>query len=172
MITETSTKNELLTAIEEVISQMAGLMMPLGEQQVNSIPYENSWTAGQLFNHVTLSINGMAKAMSKESEPAERDPGEKIAGLKKAMLDFSVKMKSPDFIVPEDGPFEKQATIEELQRSFTQFSENTGKANLNDMVEGLPFGPVTKLEMLHFVLYHSQRHLHQMKNITNALEKG
>ena len=170
MTTETSNKTELLTAVDEAISQMVALMSPLDENQVNAIPYEDSWTAGQLFSHVTKSINGMAGAMLKDSEPAERDPGEKITGLKSAFLDFSTKMKSPDFIIPDEGPFQKQASIAALTASFGKLKENTSKANLNDLLTGLPMGEVTKLELLHFLLYHTQRHLHQMNKIADALK--
>ena len=169
MITQTSTKEEILTAIGEAVSDMGGLMESLDNNQVNTVPFEGSWTAGQLFNHVTKSINGMAGAMLKESAPAERDPGEKIAGLKEAFLNFSTKMKSPDFILPDDGPYQKQVTIEALKQSFELLKENTGKANLNDLLTGLPIGEVTKLELLHFLLYHTQRHLHQMHKIADAL---
>lgn len=169
MITQTSTKEEILTAIGEAVSDMGGLMESLDDNQVNTVPFEGSWTAGQLFSHVTKSINGMAGAMLKESAPAERDPGEKIAGLKEAFLNFSTKMKSPDFILPDDGPYQKQVTIEALKQSFELLKENTGKANLNDLLTGLPIGEVTKLELLHFLLYHTQRHLHQMHKIADAL---
>jgi DinB superfamily len=169
MITQTSTKEELLTAVDEAIGELVGLMSSLGETQVNTVPYEDSWTAGQLFNHVTKSINGMAGAMLKESEPVERDPGEKIAGLRETFLNFSTKMKSPDFIIPDDGPFQKLTSIEGLQKSFELLKANVAKANLNDLLTGLPMGEVTKLELLHFLLYHTQRHLHQAQKITEAL---
>ena len=170
MITETSTKTELLTAIDEAVSQLNALISPLDENQVNSIPYEDSWTAGQLFRHVSKSIGGMAKAMQMEAKPAERDPGEKIAGLKKTFLDFSTKMKSPDFIVPEEGPYKKQAAMQELNKFLELLKENSGAANLNELVEGLPLGPITKLELLHFCLYHTQRHLQQMEKIADILK--
>jgi DinB superfamily len=170
MITETSGKTELLTTIDEAVSELQGLMLNLDENKINTVPYKDSWTAGQLFRHVTKSTNGMAKVMLMESKPAERDPGEKIPELKKTFLDFSHKMQSPDFIVPEKGPYEKQAAMEELSKSFEQLKENTNKANLTDMTEGLPLGAITKWEMLHFVLYHTQRHLHQMKKICDALK--
>jgi hypothetical protein len=101
-----------------------------------------------------------------------KDPtGEKIPELKKVFLDFSSKMKSPDFIVPEEGPYEKQAAMEQLNRSFENLKESTNHANLSELVDkSSPVGPITKLEMLHFVLYHTQRHLDQMKKICNALQ--
>jgi DinB superfamily len=169
MITETSTKEEILSAIGEAVSDMGGLMQSLDETQVNTVPFEGSWTACQLFNHVTKSINGMPGAMLKEAPPAERYPGEKIAEFKKTFLDFSTKMKAPDVVVPDDGPFQKQASLEGLKQSFEKMKEPTMKANLNELLTRLPMGDVTKLELLHFVLYHTQRHLQQMKKITGAL---
>ena len=112
----------------------------------------------------------MAKAMLMDAKPAERDPGERIEELKKVFLDFSKKLNSPDFIVPEEGTYERQPTIEKLNESFNQFKLNANSANLNDLVEGLPLGPITKLEIIHFVLFHTQRHLHQMKKIYETLK--
>ena len=169
MITQTSTKEEILSAIGEAVSDMGGLMESLDETRVNTVPYEDSWTAGQLFNHVTKSINGLAGAMLKEAPETGRDPAEKVAGFQKTFLDFSTKMQSPDFIIPGAGPYQKQQTIEALKQAFEVLKENAGKANLNELLTGLPMGDATKLELLHFVLYHTQRHLHQLRKITDAL---
>jgi phage-related protein len=169
MITKQSDKGELLKAIEAEFSQLEVLFSSLSEKSINDVSYKDSWTAAQLLRHIILSTKGMAKAMNMSSKPADRDPGEKIAGLKKTFLDLSSKMQSPDFIVPEAGPYEKEATLKELQATFGSLKENAGKASLNDLVEGLPFGPVTKLELLHFVLYHTMRHIHQMKKIVESL---
>lgn len=170
MITETANKNELYTAIDETVSQLVDLMSSLDESKINTVPYKDSWTAAQLFRHITKSTNGMKKAMLTGSKPAGRDPGEKIPELKKAFLDFSSKLKSPDFIVPEERMYQKQAVIGELNTSFSQLKEAANKANLHELVEGLPLGQVTKLEILHFVLYHTQRHLHQMTKIYDAVK--
>ena len=145
-------------------------MLAVDEDKINTIPYDGSWTAPQLLRHVTKSINGMTKAMHKDAKPAERNPGERIEELKKIFLNFSKKLTQPDFIVPEELIYEKQSSIEELNKSFNRFKESAGNANLDDLIEGLPLGPITKLEIIHFVLYHTQRHLHQMKKICEALK--
>lgn len=172
MITETSHKKELLAAIDEAVSELQALMSSLDENKINTVPYKDSWTPAQLLRHVTKSINGMAKAMGMDAEPADRGADERIPDLKKAFLDFSNKMKSPDFIVPEPGPFKKQEVTEKLNKSFGHLKESAANANLIDLVANLPLGPITKLEILHFTLYHTQRHLHQMQNICAALENG
>ena len=153
------------------MSQLRDIFSSLDKNSINIIPYKDSWTTAQLLRHVTKSTNGMTKALDTKSKPAERDAGEKIPGLKNAFLDFSSKMKSPDFIVPEEGPYEKQAVIEELNKSFECLKESANNANLTDIVKGLPLGDITKLEILHFVLYHTKRHLHQLKKICDALKK-
>ena len=170
MATQTLDTNEILAETSDAISQIADLMSDVDEDKVNTIPYEGSWTAPQLLRHVTKSINGMTKALQMDAKPAERDPGEKIEQLQKIFLDFSRKLTQPDFIVPEERIYEKQASIEELHQSFDRFKESIVSANLSDLVEGLPLGPITKLEIIHFVLYHTQRHLHQMTKICAALK--
>ncbi len=171
MITANSNKQELLTAIEDSILQLQNLLAALDDNSINIVPYEDSWTAGQLLRHVERSISGMAKSMATASKPAVRDPGEKIAYLKELFLDLSKKMKSPEFIAPGPGPYNKATASAELNKAGSDLKSSVEKANLGDIVEGLPFGEVTKLEMLHFILYHTQRHLQQMEKITAALLK-
>jgi len=161
--------NEVLSAAADAINEINHLMASVDETKVNTVPYDGSWTAPQLLRHVTKSINGMTKAMQMNAKPADRDPGERIEQLKYIFLDFSKKLTQPEFIIPEEKVYEKQSSIDELSGSFNQFKEAAVNANLNDLIEGLPLGPITKLEIVHFVLYHTQRHLHQMKKICAAL---
>lgn len=171
MATETANKDEIIIGIGSAVSQLAGLMSSVESDKVNTVPYEGSWTAPQLIRHVTKSISGMANAMQSPAKPANRDPGERIEELKNVFLDFSKKLQSPELIVPETGTYEKEPTIAGLNKTFNDFKTNAGNANLDELVEGLPLGPVTKREIIHFVLYHTQRHLHQMKKICAALEQ-
>jgi hypothetical protein len=172
MVTETSNKEELLAAIHEAAANLQNLMSLLDEHRVNVVPYEHSWTAGQLFRHVAKSTGGMEKVVRADAKPAARDAGERIPELKKIFLDFSHKMKSPEFIVPEAGPYEKEAAMEELGKAFAKLKEAAEAADdLSGLATGLPLGPITKLELLHFVLYHTQRHTHQMKRICDALKE-
>lgn len=168
-ITEDSGQHEILTAIDVIAMQMTGLILPLDDTQFNIVPYPKSWTAGQLLQHIIKSVSGIAKALQKDARPADRDPKQRIIELKQTFLDITHSMESPEFIVPEKKNFEKQSIIKELNQSLSQLKESVEKTDINGLVSGLPMGPVTKLELLHFVLYHMQRHLIQMKKITSAL---
>ena len=169
MTIETVNKTELLDQIDETVSELISLMSSLDEKEVNTIPYIDSWTAGQLFQHIIKSTEAITEAMRKKGVPAERDPSENIANLKKTFLDFSTKLESPGFIVPEDDTYKKTAIIQKLGNSFQQLRECTNDADLTVLVKKSPVGDATKWEMLHFVLYHTQRHLHQMKKIHEAI---
>jgi len=170
METKAVNTNEIISSAAGAINEINNLMASVDDAKVNTVPYDGSWTAPQLLRHVTKSINGMTKAMQMNAKPADRDPGERIEQLKNIFLDFSKKLTQPEFIVPEEKVYEKRSSIDELSQSFEQFKQAAVNANLNDLVEGLPLGPITKLEIIHFVLYHTQRHLHQMKKICAALQ--
>ncbi|MEO7046718.1 MAG: DinB family protein, partial [Ferruginibacter sp.] len=155
METQSLKKNEALSSITEAITQLTKLMSSVDEDKINTIPYEGSWSALQLLMHVAKSIDAMSNALQIDGKPTERDPGERIEELKKVFLNFSNKLQSPEFIIPEAGIYERQPTIDKLNDAFALLRENVETANLNQLVEGLPFGPVTKLEIIYFTLFHT-----------------
>lgn len=169
-VTETSTKAELLAALNDIQSGFTKLLLLLNEEQMNQQPFEHSWTAAELTRHVCKSTAEMAIAMEQKTTAAARNPGEKIAFLKEIFLNYSKKMQSPDFIMPEKNIYTKENSILGLQESFQRLIERAGRADLHDRVDGMPFGEVTKLEVLHFVIYHSERHFHQLGKIFDALK--
>ena len=77
-------------------------------------------------------------------------------------------MQSPDFIVPDKRDFGRKQIIGDLNNAFDVFRRRAAEAQLNELVKGLPLGPISKLEILHFTLFHTQRHLHQMNKICEA----
>ena len=49
---EIQEKNQLLSDIEVSITQVLSLAATLDNKTLNKIPYEGSWTAGQLIQHI------------------------------------------------------------------------------------------------------------------------
>jgi len=79
-------------------------------------------------------------------------------------------MQSPEFIVPEKMHYNKESLISEFEAALSPLTK-LKDVNLNELITGLPLGPITKLEIVHFIFYHLQRHLIQMKRITEALKQ-
>ena len=171
VITITSDKKEIIYAINVVLMQLTGFVISMADDQINKIPFKGSWTAGQLICHIIKSVTGMAAAIGKPGTPATRDVTKKVIGLKQTFLDFTITLQAPEFIVPETKNYEKDNLVKDLQNCLKQLKEAVSAADMSEIVAGLPLGEVTKLEILHFVLYHSQRHLFQMKKITDSLKQ-
>jgi hypothetical protein len=170
MTSSAVTKEELIETISQVLKRFRDFIMPMDDGMINQVPYEGSWTTGQVYDHITKSNNGLSRSLQTPSKPADRDPEARIPELKKVFLDFTHKMKSPDFIIPGNGPFEKQAVISRLDKSLQNLKDNAKDADIKDLIEGLPLGPITKLEILRFIGIHIERHIHQMEKITTALK--
>lgn len=165
-----SVKEALLAEIRKVFSDMHREFVAISEADINKVPYEKSWTAAQLIRHVTKSVNGISGSLATIAKPATRNPAERINELRSIFLDLDKKMQSPDFIAPEDRPYRKEESVKELEHSIESLVDVCETIDLKEVVEGLPLGPITKLELLHFVLYHTQRHLSQLKKIAAALQ--
>ena len=148
---------------------MLSLLSSTKEIALNTVPFKDSWTAAQMADHVTKSTSSIAKAMNMDATPAERDPAERIEELKKMFLDFTIKFKSPAFILPTQEVYEKETIIVKLNTSFDQLKERANKVDLAGMISHPAFGDITKLELLYFVLYHTKRHLQQLKNILSMI---
>ncbi len=170
MITEKLNTKELFESLDETTSQLLQMISSLNENEINTIPFKNSWTAAQLVTHVTKSNKAIAQALHMEGKKTERNPGERAQELKTTFINFKIKFQSPEFIVPTEKMYLKENLIMDLKKSNEQLGELRDKVNLSEIISLPAFGEITKLELLYFVLYHTQRHIHQLKNILKSLE--
>jgi len=160
----------LLVNAEHAAAELMSLLLPLNQKQLNAVPFAGSWTAAQLAVHVTKSNRAIAQAMEMDGQQVDRDPAARAAELKTVFLDFSVKFDSPAFIVPENHAYSKEAVVYGLQSSNLLLQQYAATANTNEMINLPALGEITKLELLHFVCYHTQRHIHQLQNILRYVQ--
>lgn len=161
---------KLLHEIGNTVNELNALAASLQEEQLNAVPFAKSWTAAQVVTHVTKSVRAMAQAMEMPGKPAARDITARVQELKNMFLNFSVKYASPEFIVPADKHYSKVPLVEGLETALQQLSKNAENTGLFEIISLPGFGEISKTELLHFVLYHTQRHLHQLKNILPHLQ--
>jgi hypothetical protein len=83
-------KDEILNRFDKTTDELIGLLTPLTQEQLNKVPFENSWTAGQVGDHLCKSydatgvLNGNIKA-------TDRVPDEKAGRGKQAVFRFHYK---------------------------------------------------------------------------------
>jgi dihydrofolate reductase len=170
MTTEKPDTKKLFESLDDTTSELLLLVSSFSEKQINEIPSRGSWTAAQVAEHITRSNKGIARALQKEGSITAGNADKRVQELKKVFLDFSTKFLSPEFILPTRDIYRKETLIDDLKKSVEQLKEVSSKVNLFETVNNPPLGELTKLEMLHFVVYHTQRHIHQLKNIFRVTE--
>lgn len=165
MMTVNFNTKELFISLDQVTSELEALVLSFSETQINAIPYSGSWTAAQVADHVTKSNIGIIKSLRKEGKTSDRDPEPGIEQLKNVFLNFESKLQSPEFILPAKDIYQKENVVENLKSSIEELQETSRQINVFETIDHPIFGEISKLELLHFVVYHTQRHIHQLKKI-------
>jgi hypothetical protein len=161
--------SQLATEISESAEKVIALISPLTNVQLNTIPFEGSWTAGQVARHIIKSTRGLPDDITR---PADRPADQHVAALAATFLNFNVKYNSPEFVVPEDMHYEKNLVMTELNRIKEKNVEITKTENLSMLCMGFEFptiGYLTRYEWLKFIVFHTERHARQLRAITEKL---
>jgi hypothetical protein len=150
------------------------LISSLNEKYINTVPVEGGWTAGQLARHVIKSNSGFLKLLNGPVKETKRKYDEMAENIKISFSDFNVKMKSPDFILPEIVDYKKEDLLNSLKEINNGLIQSVKSSDMTKtcIVFELPvLGNVTRFEAVYFVIYHTRRHIHQLKNIIKTIEK-
>lgn len=163
---------ELFASLDETTTELLQLVSSPDEKTFNTVPFEDSWTVAQLAAHITKSNRAIINALSMEGKIAERNADARMQELQGIFLDFSLKFQSPEFILPMQDVYQKEKLVGDLGKSIEVLKEKRNNGNLSEIISLPAFGEITKLELIHFVLYHTQRHIHQLKNILRTFENN
>ncbi|GAA4315272.1 hypothetical protein GCM10023149_11810 [Mucilaginibacter gynuensis] len=161
-----------LNNFEKTIGEFINIVSSFDDRQINTVPFAGSWTPGQVARHIIMSNSGFADMLSGSVANTTRDASEFADQIKADFLNFNIKMKSPDFVVPEDTDFKKADLLNDLQHIEQTIQKDIKTMDLSKTCTSfaLPvYGNLTRLEAIYFVIYHTQRHIHQLKNIRNTM---
>ena len=170
MIRQISNMDQLIVSLGTTSARLMELLYSFDPEAINEAPRKGAWTAAQVADHITRSNTSIAKALALAGTTINRDPGERIDELRAIFLDFSIRFKSPDFILPTQEVYKKNMVIRVLEDSIKIVDEMARQGDLSEMITHPAFGDITKFEILHFVLYHTQRHIHQLENIKEVIQ--
>jgi hypothetical protein len=154
------TKADLLTAIADI-----------DEENFNTIPFEGSWTAAQVCDHLLKADD--VSILYAETEPTERQIDEKVQAISDIFLNFDLRLTPPARIVPSDESQDKQLMLNALSDTFDKLIEASTTLDLSAICLAwvIPaFGPLTRLEFLWLYNVHTIRHTRQLKNMSIALQ--
>jgi len=166
-------KEILLKEFEETTTDLVKILASFTQEEFNKIPFEGSWTAGQVSEHLFKSESNIPKVLAGNSKNTERDPFEKTGVIRSVFLDYSKKMKSPEFILPSDEPKNKDHFLEGFESTRKQLRNCIQRIDLSRTFTDFNFpqmGQLTGWEWICFAVSHSRRHIRQMNNIAETLQ--
>ena len=163
---------EIFSEIDSTITEVEQLFSLFTDEEVNSIPFEGSWTAAQLVEHVNLSLSGFIYQLFGPVRDTERQPDAGVQQLRDMFLNFENKFQASPPIKPASKNYKKAellSTLDELKTKLSSFDTSSDLSKTCVAVELPFFGYLTRTEIAYFIIYHTQRHLHQLKNIYNII---
>jgi hypothetical protein len=162
----------LETELSQTFSELIDEFSSIPEEAINIVPFEGSWTAGQLAEHIFKSTARLPEMLNQESEPTNRPPDEKVERIKSIFLDFSKKMQAPPSVLPAAAPHEKATLLHGFQETKLALIQAARELDLTEICKVYEFptlGYFTRLEWLTFSVVHTKRHVEQLKRIHQAL---
>jgi hypothetical protein len=164
--------NEIGKAFDETSKDLLQAVSSFSEEEFNEIPFEGSWSAAQVADHLRKSLKGTGKILYADVRPTERKFDENVEGLKSIFLNFDIKFKSAEAILPSDEPLEKQFIYQNLKEAYEVISKAVNELDLSFTCP-IPFpkmGELTRYEWISLATFHTQRHIRQMKKIKEYLK--
>ncbi len=162
---ETNIRQQLV----ETNQKFRDIFSSIDEHKINKVPFRDSWTPAQVAQHVLKSEYGMLQVLQAPAKEANRDTYAIVPQLKHIFLDFTTKLKSPEMVIPEQKDFDKAELLQQLNDVSAKLNDIIPKLNDCELVTSLPTGDLTKGEIVHFLLYHTKRHIHQMEHVIETL---
>lgn len=167
-------KAETQKNIVDTFQKLHKIFSAFSEEELNVIPFQGSWTAGQTVQHIIMACSGYPKLFSGNTEETTRKPDEKVKEIDGLFLNFNIKMDAPEFLIPEKRNYNKNNLNSKLFQIENELFESAEiydltRTCMDFQVPG--FDKFTIYEWIDFALVHTQRHTNQLNNIHKYLNK-
>src|SRR5437870_9896241 len=126
--------------LERTTNELLQVVSSFKEEEINTIPFKDSWTAAQVAEHVTKSNESMIQSLDTEGKTSSRNVDEGAQKLKEIFLDFTTKLQSPKFILPTRDVYNKERVVVDLKNSVEQIKELGNTVNLSETINHPVFG--------------------------------
>ncbi|WP_394777095.1 DinB family protein [Flavobacterium sp.] len=161
-------KAGLLQEVQNTFAALYKTLSLFDQSEINVIPFEGSWTPGQVTRHIIKATSGFHKVCDINTKKLNGAIDEKIPVLKEIFLNFDVKYNSPESVYPEDREYDKNELVSRLQKiesEILDIAENydLSLTCLDFEIPGV--GNLTIYELINFAIFHTKRHIHQLKVI-------
>ncbi len=166
--------NELTIQLHQTTIDLLDAISLFTQEQFNTIPFEDSWTAAQVTEHLFKAETGVPKIWQGNTQLTKRVVDQNVEILKQVFLDFSTKLKSPEFILPSlaDVIQDKEERYQSFKAKRAEIDGLAPNIDLSLTYTDFAFpnmGALTGIEWVVFLTAHATRHIRQLQNIHKVL---
>ncbi|MDB5211752.1 MAG: DinB family protein [Sediminibacterium sp.] len=161
-------KNKILAELQQTTHGLLDMISKFTQEEFNRVPFEGSWAPGQVADHIAKAEAGIPAVWRGRTHPTERAVDANLPFLEKIFLDFSTKLKSPDFILPSNEALDKQTLYNSIKNTRASIEELAATIDLSLTYTDFLFptiGELTGIEGAVFIISHSKRHIHQLQKM-------
>ena len=171
---KTDPVKQLLSAFKTGTESFRATLASFDEREINTVTSHGRWSAAQVARHVHLSDRGMLQILNGKLSACKRDPEQNIQHIKADFLDYTSKSESPEFVRPAHKMYNKVKLIEDFLQTRDALEIKLGSGPLHLICDDFPFpGPdgMSGIELLSFIVYHTERHRHQLGMIKESISQ-
>lgn len=174
MIVKPFTQEELINEIGTFHQDLNRTLSRFSDETLNTVPFEGSWTAGQVAEHI---INSQLYILTQLSEgpvsTADRLYDQEVNTIQAIFRDMESKAKTDESIAPGPPTHDLRKLLETLNKQKEQQIEIIKTRKLEEFCATLEFpgiGHLSRYEWMHMMIEHGQRHRRQIDNIYKKLD--
>jgi hypothetical protein len=163
----------LIEELKQTQQSLIDVVNSISDDKIDTIPFEGSWTAGQVLEHLSKSVS--TSVLRGNVQRVSRPADEKIIFVRSVFSDFTKKFTAPEFVVPMETMHNKAAQLLLLAAKFDRLIAAVDTLDLTEECTDFAvpgFGNFTRMEWIAFHMIHTQRHIEQLKNIAAKLNVG
>lgn len=160
----------LLAAWKSSFSELDKAVQRFSESSFNQKPVGSNWSPAMVAQHIILAATDIDKVLLGNTKPTEGEADGKVAQIKGIFLDFGSKYTSPPFIEPADQNYSvttQREKLDEIEKSIANIVPDLDLTLTCIDFEFPGMGHLTRFELVSFVIFHTQRHTHQLNNMAS-----
>lgn len=161
-------KTQLRTELDATLCELHDLFAAFPSERVNTVPFEGSWTPAQLARHLVMANGDSLDEINGPVQETNRPADAAVENIRNTFLDFSARFDAPEFVVPPAIDYDKEellASMRTIRSGLLAAVDSCDLAQTCLLFELPVIGYLTRWEVLHFVLYHTQRHIRQLRHM-------
>lgn len=165
-------KESLVKDIGTTFEALLKELSKFNEDTFNEVPSKGAWTVGQTTEHIIICGSGIPDSRTSR---ASRPFDEKEEAIKELFLDFDQQFKAGALLEPQSPSHKKNELVQKIKKikdHLMGVAETSDLEALCKDMEFPSFGFLTRYEWLRFIVYHTQRHTRQIRNIGKHLAKA